>query len=59
MNNLLKASLIGSNRNYQKPMVSQSYRGLCCSGIGVGGENETAEAEPWKPMVRWSANLLN
>lgn len=31
MNNLLKASLIGSNRNYQKPMVSQSYRGLCCS----------------------------
>lgn len=56
MNNFLKASLIGLNRNYQKHKISQSSRGLRCFGIGVGGENEAAATESWKSMVRCSAN---
>lgn len=56
MNNFLRASLLGLNRNYQKRIISQSNRGLCCFGIGVGSENEAAESESWKSTVRCSAN---
>ncbi|KAK9227889.1 hypothetical protein WN944_020833 [Citrus x changshan-huyou] len=56
MNNFLKASLLGLNRNYQKRIISRSNRGFCGFGMGVGGQNEAAETDTWKSMVRCSAN---
>lgn len=56
MNNFLRASLLGLNRNYQKRIISRSNRGFCGFGMGVGGQNEAAETDTWKSMVRCSAN---
>ncbi|KAL9461852.1 hypothetical protein AB3S75_004783 [Citrus x aurantiifolia] len=56
MNNFLKASLLGLNRNYQKRIISRSNRGFCGFGMGVGGQNEAPETDTWKSMVRCSAN---
>ena len=56
MNNFLKASLVGLNRNYQKRIISRSNRGFCGFGMVVGGQNEAAETDTWKSMVRCSAN---